>query len=47
MSKGPGRIVGDFGVEGPIPRPPGFRTTAAFRATAEAVSAALAEGIAA
>jgi len=47
MTKGPGRIAGDFIVEGPIPRPPGFRTTAAFRATAEAVSAALAEGIAA
>ena len=32
---------------GPLPRPPQFRTTAAFRATAEAVSGALAQGVAA
>ena len=47
MSRGPGRLAGDFAVEGPLPRPAGFRTTASFRATAEAVSAALAQGIAA
>jgi len=47
LSRGPGRIAGDFAVDGPMPRPSGFRTGAAFRATAEAVSAALAEGIAA
>ncbi len=46
FSKGPGRIVGDFAVDGPVPRPPQFRTTAAFRATAEAVSDTLAQGVA-
>ena len=47
LGRGPGRIVGDFAVDGPMPRPPQFRTQAAFRATAEAVSAALAEGVSA
>lgn len=47
MSRGPGRIAGDFAVEGPLPRPPHFRADAGFRATSEAVSAALAEGVAA
>lgn len=47
MSRGPGRIVGDFAVPGPMPRPPQFRTQPAFREVAEAVSAALAQGIAA
>ena len=47
MSRGPGRIVGDFPVPGPMPRPVQFRTQAAFREVAEAVSAALAQGIAA
>jgi len=47
MSRGPGRIAGDFAVGGPMPRPAHFRTEAAFRATAEQVSTALAEGIAA
>ena len=47
LSRGPGRIAGDFAVEGPLPRPPQFRTTASFRTTVEAVSAALAEGVAA
>lgn len=47
ISRGPGRIVGDFSVDGPLPRPPQFRTQAAFRTTVEAVSAALAEGVAA
>lgn len=47
MSKGPGRIVGDIAVLGPMPRPAHFRTEGAFRTSAEAVSAALAEGVAA
>jgi NitT/TauT family transport system ATP-binding protein len=38
MSPGPGRIAGEVAVDGPVVRPPGFRTTAAFRETAEAVS---------
>ncbi|OHB27649.1 MAG: ABC transporter ATP-binding protein [Phenylobacterium sp. RIFCSPHIGHO2_01_FULL_69_31] len=47
LTRGPGRIAADFAVAGPIPRPPHFRAEADFRATSEAVSAALAEGIAA
>lgn len=47
LSKGPGRIAGDFAVAGPMPRPARFRTEAAFRATAEQVSTALAQGVAA
>jgi NitT/TauT family transport system ATP-binding protein len=47
MSRGPGRIAGDFAVPGPLPRPAHFRTEAAFRATAEAVSEALGQGMAA
>ena len=47
LSKGPGRIAGDFAVEGPMPRPPHFRTEAGFRAVVEQVSGALAEGVAA
>jgi NitT/TauT family transport system ATP-binding protein len=47
MTRGPGRIAADFVVAGPMPRPAHFRTQAAFRGTAEQVSAALAEGIAA
>ena len=42
MSAGPGRIVGEVVVDGPVVRPPGFRTTATFRETAEAVSGLLA-----
>ena len=45
MSPGPGRIAGEVKVEGPAPRPPGFRTTAAFRETAEAVSRLLAREV--
>ncbi|RAK65446.1 ABC transporter ATP-binding protein [Phenylobacterium kunshanense] len=45
MGCGPGTIVGDFAVEGPLPRPPQFRTTPGFRTTAEAVSTALAQGV--
>lgn len=42
MTPGPGRIAGAITIEGAVPRPPGFRTTAAFRAAAEAVSELLA-----
>ncbi len=42
MSPGPGRIAGEVAVDGPVVRPAGFRTTAAFRETAEAVSRLLA-----
>lgn len=43
MTPGPGRTAGEILVEGPAPRPPGFRTTAEFRATAERVSELLAK----
>ncbi len=41
MSAGPGRIAAERAVDGPLPRPEGFRTTEPFRAAAEAVSRAL------
>jgi NitT/TauT family transport system ATP-binding protein len=41
MSSGPGRIAGEVAVEGPSPRPAGFRTTETFRHTAERLSALL------
>jgi NitT/TauT family transport system ATP-binding protein len=47
MSRGPGRVAGEVAVEGPVPRPDGFRTTPAFRKTVETVSRALAGGMAA
>ena len=47
MTRSPGRIAGVFATPGALPRPPGFRTEAGFRACVEEVSAALAEGIAA
>ncbi len=47
LSRGPGRTQAEFAVDGPLPRPEHFRTTAAFRTTAEAVSGALAQGLAA
>jgi NitT/TauT family transport system ATP-binding protein len=43
MTPGPGRTAGEVEVAGRAPRPPGFRTTAAFRATAERVSDLLAK----
>jgi NitT/TauT family transport system ATP-binding protein len=46
MTKGPGRIAGEVLVEGPLPRPTGFRTTEVFRSKVEAVSALLAKGMA-
>lgn len=45
FSRGPGRIAGEMSVAGPTPRPEGFRTTAGFRATVEAVSTVLARGM--
>jgi NitT/TauT family transport system ATP-binding protein len=46
MTRGPGRMAGEASVAGPLPRPPGFRTTPEFRRTVEAVSGLLAEGCA-
>jgi NitT/TauT family transport system ATP-binding protein len=46
MTTGPGRIAGEVAVEGPLPRPDGFRTTERFRAQVEAVSRLLVEGMA-
>ena len=45
MTAGPGRIAGEATVDGPMPRPAGFRTTEAFRRTAEQVSDLLAAGM--
>lgn len=42
MTPGPGRIVGEVAIDGPLQRPAGFRTTDTFRAAAEAVSTLLA-----
>ena len=41
MTPGPGRLAGETVVDAPIPRPPGFRTSSAFREAAERVSAVL------
>ena len=38
MTRGPGRIAGETLVDGPLPRPAGFRTTAGFREAAETIS---------
>ena len=38
MTPGPGRVAGELAVDGPAPRPPGFRTTETFRAAAEHLS---------
>jgi NitT/TauT family transport system ATP-binding protein len=46
MTAGPGRTAAEIAVEGPLPRPAHFRTSAAFRATAEAVSGRLADAMA-
>jgi NitT/TauT family transport system ATP-binding protein len=45
MTAGPGRLAGEAAVAGPMPRAAGFRTTEAFRRTAEAVSSLLASGM--
>ncbi|CAN5337154.1 ABC transporter ATP-binding protein [soil metagenome] len=47
MTRGPGRIAGEISIDAPLPRPAGFRTTTGFRDVVEAVSAVLADGIAA
>ncbi len=47
MTRGPGRLAADIPVEGPLPRPEGFRATPGFRQAVETVSAALAQGMAA
>ena len=41
MTRGPGRLDGETAVDAPLPRPPGFRTTAVFRNAAEATSRTL------
>ena len=38
MTRGPGRIAGETLIEGPLPRPQGFRTSATFREAAETIS---------
>ncbi len=38
MSSGPGRVAAETRIEGPMPRPPGYRVTQSFRETAEKVS---------
>ena len=45
MTPGPGRIASETTVQGAYPRLPGFRTTAAFRETAEKVSGDLARAM--
>ncbi len=45
MTPGPGRIAAETRIEGAMPRPPGFRVTAAFRETAEKVSHDLASAM--
>jgi NitT/TauT family transport system ATP-binding protein len=47
MTSGPGRTKSETVVEAPLPRPDGFRTSAAFRGLVEQVSDALAEAMAA
>ena len=46
MTPGPGRIASETAVDGPMPRPPGFRTTAEFRETVETVTADLTSAMA-
>jgi NitT/TauT family transport system ATP-binding protein len=45
MTRGPGRVAGELAVEGAAPRAPGFRTTEAFRHTAERLSDMLRAGM--
>jgi NitT/TauT family transport system ATP-binding protein len=47
MTPGPGRIAGEVATTGPAPRPPGFRTTQAFRDAAERASELLRQAMAA
>jgi NitT/TauT family transport system ATP-binding protein len=41
MTPGPGRLAGETALDAPIPRPPGFRASQAFRDAVERVSADL------
>ncbi|WP_419252097.1 ABC transporter ATP-binding protein [Caulobacter sp. ErkDOM-YI] len=43
MTPGPGRIAGEVAIDAPLIRPAGFRTTEAFRQSAETVSGLLAQ----
>jgi NitT/TauT family transport system ATP-binding protein len=45
MTRGPGRIAGEVAVEGPTPRPVGFRTSQDFRDAAERLSQMLRAGM--
>lgn len=45
MTPGPGRIAGQLAIEGPMPRPEGFRTTAGFRHAAESITRLLVGGV--
>lgn len=45
MTRGPGRLAGEVRVEGPEPRPPGFRITQTFRDAVEATSTLLSRGM--
>jgi NitT/TauT family transport system ATP-binding protein len=45
LTRGPGRISGIAEVGGPLPRPPGFRTSEPFRTAVEEVSRLLAMGM--
>jgi NitT/TauT family transport system ATP-binding protein len=45
MTPGPGRTASEVRIEGPMPRPPGFRVTQAFRETVEKVSQDLASAM--
>lgn len=45
MTPGPGRLAFETIVDGPLPRPVGFRTTPGFRETVETVSAHLASAM--
>jgi len=45
MTRGPGLVAAQVAVDGPLPRPAHFRTSAGFRETAETVSIALAAGM--
>ena len=45
MTAGPGALAGEVAVDGPLPRPEGFRVTEGFRRTSETVSALLARGM--
>jgi NitT/TauT family transport system ATP-binding protein len=45
MTPGPGRTAGEVVVDAALPRPPGFRTSTAFRDACETVSTILAEAM--